>query len=553
MKAFTELYTALDATTSTNSKVDAMAAYFADADPADAAWAMAHLAGRRAKRLVAAPRLREWVGEATGLPAWLVDDCYAHVGDLAETCALLVDANRDAVVATAADLDPPPEASETGLATWMHDRLLPLRSADDAHRRTCILAWWAQLPADQCFVLNKLLTGGLRVGVSAKLVTRALARVSGLDETTVAHRLMGQWEPTADFFAAVIAPEDGAAALSRPYPFFLASPLEDGPEALGAADDWIAEWKWDGIRAQVIRRAGQTFVWSRGEDLMNGRFPEIEALAAHLADGTVLDGEIVAWDAEARQVLPFSVLQTRIGKRKPGPKRLQQAPVTLLAYDLLEDAGADIRTTPMAQRRARLEAIAGTVDGLEVSPCVEAASWDALAESRAHARERGVEGLMLKRRSSPYQVGRKRGDWWKWKITPMTLDLVLIYAQAGHGRRSGLHTDYTLAARTDDALVPVTKAYSGLTDKELRAMDRWIRRNTVERFGPVRSVTPEHVFEIAFEGIAASARHKSGVALRFPRIARWRQDLGVADADTLADVQALMQHAENQTTPIGSD
>lgn len=564
MKAFTRLYTQLDATTSTNAKVDAMAAYFTHAQPADAAWAMAHLAGRRAKRLVAAPRLREWVGEATGLPAWLVDDCYAHVGDLAETCALLVDANREAVEAAAAELTDPPATDDVPLATWMHDRLLPLRDADDARRRTCILAWWARLPADACFVLNKLLTGGLRVGVSAKLVTRAIAHVSGLAETTVAHRLMGQWQPTAAFYTAVVAAEDGEAQVSRPYPFFLASSLAHDPEAadvgtaacldetLGDRGDWLAEWKWDGIRAQVVRRQRQTFVWSRGEDLMSGRFPEIEALAEQLPDGTVLDGEIVAWDADARRVLPFSVLQTRIGKRKPGPKRLRESPVTLLAYDVLEIDGNDNRATPLHARRSQLEDLAATIDGLEVSPMVDADDWPAVAQARGQARDRGVEGLMLKRVDSTYQVGRRRGDWWKWKITPMTLDLVLIYAQAGHGRRSGLHTDYTLAARDGDALVPVTKAYSGLTDAELREMDRWIRRNTLERFGPVRSVTPEHVFEIAFEGIAASSRHKSGVALRFPRIQRWRQDLSINDADTLADVRALMQHAERLTTPIGT-
>jgi len=529
MRRFAQLYAALDATTKTNAKVDAMAAYFESAPPADAAWALFFLTGERLKRLIGSRTLRAWAQELAELPDWLVDDSYAAVGDTAETVALLVDA-------TAAEAG---EGEELGLAAWMEERILPLRRLDEAGQKQAIQSWWRRLEREQRFVVNKLLTGGFRVGVSQGLVVRAIAQVSGLETAVVSHRLMGGWQPTAENYAALLRGDDGAADASRPYPFFLASQLEAEPETLGPLADWLVEWKWDGIRGQLIKRQGAVYLWSRGEELVTERFVEIERAGLDLRDGTVLDGEILAWDEDG--VMPFAALQKRIGRLKLSAKILKDAPVRFLAYDLLEEDGADIRDVPQEDRRRRLEAVvAGVRDVIAASELVAAESWPELAHRRAHARERRVEGLMLKRKRAPYQVGRRRGDWWKWKIDPLTVDAVLIYAQAGSGRRANLFTDYTFAVWDDGGLVPIAKAYSGLDDKEIAELDRWIRRHTIERFGPVRSVPAEQVFELAFEGIQRSARHKSGIAVRFPRIARWRKDKPPSEADTLAGVKALL-------------
>ncbi|MDT8438562.1 MAG: ATP-dependent DNA ligase [Wenzhouxiangellaceae bacterium] len=532
MKRFVALFEQLDRTTSTNVRLAALRAYFADAPAEDAAWAVYVLTGRRLKRLVGTRELRAWTAEFAGLPLWLVEDSYEQVGDLAETMALLA-----------------PEPGQTDielprLARLVEEVVRPLAGREDPARKAVVFEQWQRLPGTARFLFNKLITGALRVGVSKRLVTRALAETAGVEPGTIAHRLMGDWQPSAAAFAALLKPEgEGGHDHATPYPFFLASSLEHDPSSLGDARDWRAEWKWDGIRAQLIRRRGETILWSRGEERLDGRFPEIEQAAESLPDGTVLDGEIMAWrDAgDGGGPLPFSVLQTRIGRRKPGPKTLARAPVVLLAFDLLEIDGGDLRNAPLATRLARLDGLLGQgIDSIRPSPGVDFEHWGALPELRASSRERGVEGLMLKRLDSPYRVGRVRGDWWKWKVAPYTFDGVLIYAQPGHGRRSGLFTDYTFAVHAGDELVPVAKAYSGLTQAEIDELDRWIRAHTRERFGPVRSVEPVHVFELAFEGIARSKRHKSGIALRFPRIHRWRRDLSIADADRLEDLERLM-------------
>lgn len=527
MQAFADLYAELDATTRTQVKLDALIAYFRDAPPGDAAWAVYMLAGRRMKRLIGPRKLREWLGEATGLPDWLVEETYQHVGDLAETISLLTedDAERGAV--------------EGSLAGWIEQAVLGLRKLDEEQQRLHVLAHWRSLPRPACFLYNKLLTGSLRVGVSRGLVERALAALGELPRALIARRLIGEFEPTPAFFTALFDQEQREEREGQPYPFFLASPLEVEPEALGEVHDWLAEWKWDGIRAQLIARPGGIWLWSRGEEPMNGRFPEVEAAAIDLPE-VVLDGEILAWDAE---VLPFAQMQRRIQRKTVGEKMLREVPVIFLAYDVLEYEQQDWRERPLRERRALLDKLLADSDqrAIRISPRVHADEWAALASHREGSRERLVEGLMLKRLDSPYRSGRIRGDWWKWKIEPLTIDAVLLYAQPGHGRRANLYTDYTLAVRDGDSYVPIAKAYSGLTDKEIQKLDHWIRRNTVEKFGPVRSLKPEHVLEIAFEGIQPSPRHKSGIALRFPRISRWRQDKPVAEADTLEQVKDLLR------------
>lgn len=531
MERFCELFRQLDATTATNEKVAALAAYFGEAEAEDAAHALYLLTGRRRKRLITARTLRQICLEDTGLPEWLFQDSYAHVGDTAETIALLMAAHQGEPTQTQ-----PPQS-----LTWWVEQIIALGPQDDDARAARIRAWWSQIPTRHVFILNKIMTGGFRVGVSQKLVIRALAKAHKIEETTLADRLMGDWEPTPDYYQSLIDTEDGERHPGRPYPFFLASPLESPLEELGPAEHWRAEWKWDGIRAQLIRRDDRVFLWSRGEELMTDRFPEItEAIGEKLPNGTVMDGEILTWKDNGP--LPFALLQKRIGRKKLSAKILEEAPVIFMAYDLMEWADEDIRTQPFDARIAKLSALIAqlNLNDLRLSPPIVFGEWPALEELRQDARTRSVEGLMIKRGQAPYRGGRKRGDWWKYKVDPFTLDAVLIYAQAGSGRRANLFTDYTFALWRDDTLVPFAKAYSGLDNKEISALDRWIRRNTLERFGPVRSVEPIHVFEIAFEGIAASSRHKSGIAVRFPRIHRWRKDKTAQEADRLETAKALI-------------
>ncbi|TCP43295.1 ATP-dependent DNA ligase [Rhodovulum marinum] len=526
MKRFAALFTALDRTTKTTAKVDALAAYFTEAPEDDRLWTVALLSGRRPRRAVTTTRLREWAAERAGLPLWLFEECYPVVGDLAETIALV--------------LPPATGTSTASLSDWMAE-IGALAAVEEPERKARILAAWDGLDGTERFLFNKLITGGFRVGVSQKLMTRALSRATGIDEAELAHRLMGDWTPATVSWQGLIEAPDPAAALSRPYPFYLAYQVEDGPEALGGAGDWLAEYKWDGIRGQLIVRGGEHFVWSRGEELMTDRFPELVAARDFLPEGTVIDGEILAWRVDAP--LPFAALQKRITRKTVPKKLLAEAPVVLKAYDLLEQGGRDLRQTPLADRRARLEDLFAGLPAespLRLSPLLPFGDWGALAEARAGARAAGAEGVMLKRAGAPYLAGRKKGDWWKWKLDPLSVDAVMIYAQAGHGRRATLYTDFTFAVWDGDQLVPFTKAYSGLTDAEFREITTWVRRNTLQRFGPVRQVKPEHVFEIAFEGIQESPRHKSGVALRFPRMARWRRDKPVEEANTLADLRALL-------------
>ncbi len=527
MQIFSNLYTALDETTKTNGKLRALEQFFREAPASDAAWALFFLSGRRLKRVVKSGNLREWALELSGLPRWLFEECYDNVGDMAETIALLI---------------PGKETTDTRpFHAWIEEELLALRSEDEPEQRARLQRIWTSLGARDRFVWNKVITGAFRVGVSQRLVTRALANVSGIEAEVIAHRLMGPWEPSPAFYRDLLDADTTDTQRSRPYPFFLAHPLEEEPQTLGTPSEWHIEWKWDGIRAQLIQRGGETFIWTRGEELVTDRWPEIRDAARNLPGGTVIDGEILAY--KEGMPMRFGDLQRRIGRKTIGKKLLAEAPAVLMCYDLLEHAGEDIRTWPAEARRAALAALIESAreDALRISPLVHAESWEALARLRSESRARRVEGFMLKKRDAPYGVGRVRGPWWKWKVEPYTIDAVLIYAQRGHGRRASLYTDYTFAVWDGDDLVPFAKAYSGLTDEEMRRVDNFVRKNTREKFGPVRSVTPALVFELGFEGIQESTRHKSGVAVRFPRMLRWREDKKPGDADRLETVKALAQ------------
>lgn len=531
MKRFARLFADIDMTTRTTEKVDAMVRYFRDAPRADAAWAVYFLSGGRPRRLVPARRLSEWAMTEADVAEWLFNECYDSVGDLAETITLLL---------------PESDArTERPLHEWIEQRLLPLKTRSEDAQRDTIVGAWRELGGTERFVWNKVITGGFRVGVSRQLVVKALAKVSGVDEESIAHRLTGDWRPTAESFARLVATDTSDADRSRPYPFFLAYGLETGLESIGSPGEWQAEWKWDGIRAQLVKRDGKVWIWSRGEELVTERFPELTAAAEFLPDGVVLDGEIMPW--KGGRPLPFAQLQRRIGRLTLGPKILAEVPIVLIAYDLIELEGRDVRAEPLSWRREQLAKIVASSRAesrLLLSPTLTFAAWDELRAAHTRARDELAEGVMLKRLDAPYGVGRRKGGWWKWKVQPYTVDAVMIYAQAGHGRRASLHTDYTFAVWDAGALVPFAKAYTGLTDAEIRTLDAWVRRNTIEKFGPVRHVTPEQVFELAFEGIQRSPRHRSGVAVRFPRILRWRTDKQPADADSLDTLRALLGLAE---------
>ncbi|QIE59770.1 ATP-dependent DNA ligase [Rasiella rasia] len=530
MKQFAELIKTLDSTNKTTLKVAALSDYFNTASEKDKLWTIAILSHRRPKRPVNTTLLRQWATEISGIPQWLFEESYHIVGDLAETIALIIPNSNTSK-----------KTSKT-LSTYIEE-IIALKSLPDEEKKEYLQQNWLQLSYFERFVFNKIITGGFRIGVSQKLMTRALAKSTGIDEDILAYKLMGNWTGENTTFNELILQENPEDYLSKPYPFYLAYAVEDNfQKDLGSPKDWSFEHKWDGIRSQIIIRNNEVFVWSRGEELVTDKYPEFQRFISKIPNGTVLDGEILPF--ANNQIGNFNALQTRIGRKNISKALLEKTPVILNAYDILEWKGKDIRQQPFSERRKILDTLisecAWEEIGLYLSETMNFETWDAAAKERTLSREKRSEGLMIKRKDSPYLVGRKKGDWWKWKTDPFTIDGVLTYAMRGHGRRANLFTDYTFGLWNNGELVTFAKAYSGLTDAEFRQVDAWIKKNTLERFGPVRSVTPHHVFEIAFEGIAESSRHKSGIATRFPRILRWRKDKTIKEANTLDDLRALI-------------
>ncbi len=528
MNAFINLFQTLDETTKTTVKVKALIEFFETASDPDKVWAVALLSGKRPKRLVKSKDLRAWCAERSGLPLWLMEESYHIVGDLAETLARLH--------------PPQTHQSDKTLADWMHD-ITNLSDADIEARKAFVCRAWDGLDEFGRFVFNKVLMGGFRIGVSQRLMTKALAEYADVDASLMALRLMGAWKPTDTNWKSLIAPDDDRADRSRPYPFCLAYALETSPKELGNISDYRIEWKWDGIRAQLIKREGAVYIWSRGEELSTHRFPEIAEAAEGLSIDGVWDGEILVM--RDNDIQSFGELQARLG-RKTVSKRLREShPVVFRVYDMLECEGKDMRSAPLHHRISVMEKHIDIRGTIHQEAAAEPESWEDAAALREQSREYKAEGFMIKPLESPYESGRKRGIWWKWKVDPLTVDAVMLYAMRGHGRRANLYTDYTFAVRDGDNLVPVCKAYSGLTDEEIRNVDRFVKSNTIERFGPVRRVVPELVFEIAFEGIRSSTRHKSGLAMRFPRIARWRKEKSVNDINTLDDLHGIIAMLEH--------
>ncbi|WP_242692091.1 ATP-dependent DNA ligase [Aridibaculum aurantiacum] len=527
MKQFAQLVKILGTSTKTTAKLDALVDYFSKATGKDKVWVIALFSDRKPKSIVNSRQLVEWCVEMAAIPGWLFGESYHVVGDLAETISLLLPEGA-------------PATDDKPLYYYL-EAFRTIEKQDEAIRKQFILDCWSTMDRNELFVFNKLITGAFRIGVSQKMIVNALAKFTNLEPSVIAHRISGQWDPVTTTLQNLLDESPMIIDHSKPYPFYLAYALDDEPATLGDPAEWQVEWKWDGIRGQLIKRNNELFVWSRGEDLMTQKFPEYHLLKDVLPDGIVLDGEIIP--SIDKQPLPFAVLQTRIGRKNITKKHLQEAPITFFAYDLLEYNGEDWRGRPLSERRKQLEAIIESLQSnvILLSEVVEFNDWEELKELRMTSRERNAEGFMLKRKSSSYQVGRKVGDWWKWKIDPLTIDAVMIYAEKGSGRRSNLYTAYTFAVRDGEKLVPFTRAYSGLTDKEFNEVDSFVKRNAIEKFGPVRTVKPELVFEIAFEGIAASNRHKSGVALRFPRISRWRKDKKADEINTLEDLKKMLE------------
>jgi DNA ligase-1 len=538
MQQFTELYLKMDRTTRTSEKLAAMVDYFRAAPPEDAIWAVYLMTGRKIGRMVSFRMLRNWVSEISGYPGWMVDECYTFVGDLSETLSLLLPGAAENTAAPA-------------LHTVIEEILKPLGTMSESQQREAIVAAWQVLSMPQKLVFHKLLSREFRIGVSRQMVIKALAEAAGVDTQIMAHRLTGNWKPEAATMKRFLAAVDEAGEkrdAAMPYPFMLAHPLAEKPETLGDIGDWLLEWKWDGIRAQIIRREGQAAIWSRGDELVTGAFPEIVQAAASLPEGTVLDGEIVAIDENAERPMPFAMLQRRINRKNVEMSFWPDVPVGFIVFDLLEYGGEDFRARPLVERRRQLAEILArdSQSILRVSAPAQAATWSDLESMLGQSRDRAVEGLMLKRLSSPYQAGRPTGLWWKLKVQPYTVDCVLIAAQSGHGRRAGLLTDYTFGVWDDGdgTLVPFAKAYSGLTDEEILSLDGWARRHTLEKFGPVHMVEPVRVFELGFEAIQRSTRHKSGIAVRFPRMLRERTDKKSDDADRLSTLRELLAVSE---------
>ncbi len=527
MKAFAALFEDLDQTTKTNERISALVNYLSIANDEDKLWSIALLAGKRPKRKVNSTRMREWAADEAGLPMWLFEESYQVVGDMAETISLILpyeDGDND-----------------MDLTEWMRS-IRDIADTSEEVKQQFVIDSWKKQSKKERLIFNKLIGGSFRIGVSQKTMVKALSKFTGKDENELAHRLMGSWSPETHTYESLILKETGDEDLSKPYPFYLAYQLDEKSGFDANPEEWYAERKWDGIRGQLIKRSGEVFVWTRGEELVTDKYPELQLLADHLPDGVAIDGEILPY--KDGKPLSFNDLQKRIGRKTVGKKLLSEVPIVLISYDLLEYEGKDIRSEPLSSRREKLEKLVEEVKhpNLRISKLVAFNSEDDLAKERESSRKFSSEGIMLKRKTSNYKVGRKRGDWWKWKVDPLVIDAVLIYGMRGHGRRANLYTDYTFAVWNDKELVPFTKAYSGLTDEEFRQVDRFVKSNILEKFGPVRSVKPELVFEIAFEGIAKSTRHKSGISLRFPRMNRWRKDKKPEEANTLQDLQEMLEN-----------
>ncbi len=522
MRKFAALFEKIDQVQSTNEKVEHIKNYFETCSDEDGAWALFFLSGHRLKRLIGSGVMLEWCANLVNIPAWLVEESYASVGDTAETITLLLPRNINE------------NQNELTLSEWMETIIKPLQKASIDEKKQVIIKFWETLSTKEIFIMNKIITGSFRMGISSLLTLKALSQATDVSREILSHKVMGDWQPTAFFFKS-LKTEGHDTKFLNPYPFYLAHPFEGELSSLGDFADWQIEWKWDGIRGQAVVGLQEAALWSRGNELISDQFPELIDVFKTLPPGTILDGEVLAY-ADGHP-LPFSELQKRLGRKNVSKAMIDKIPIVFMVYDILEYEGVDLRNLPMLKRRELLENLNFQTPKIILSDLVVGNEWQEILDLRLESRLRGVEGLMLKKKDSVYGVGRQKGNWWKYKVDPMSIDAVLLYAQAGSGQRANLFTDYTFGVWHENELIPIAKAYSGLTKEEIAELDKWIRKNTMEKFGPVRKVTAFYVFELGFEGIQISKRHKSGVALRFPRILRWRKDKPFNESDTLESIK----------------
>jgi DNA ligase-1 len=555
ISTFPLLYCALDEAKSTSVKISLLVRFLAESPRKEAQWGLFLLSGGKVRRVITTTQLRKLAASLSDIPDWLFEESYQLVGDLAETVSLLLP--NSGITVTGENALTSQSSSHFSYVYEWGMQLSHLADCPDEDRKLSeITSLLAPLSTRERLVFGKLLTGGLRIGVSKATVIKAIALHYHLDEGTVAYLLVGK-NRIEDFDLSTIlnAQAHGRSNSLAPYPFALAHPIplatgrdenvgKPSWEELGTPSTWIAEWKWDGIRAQIVVRENGIAIWSRGEEVVSETFPELCELKHILPHDTVIDGEIIAFDAEQLRPAPFARLQQRLNRKKVSKNLLTTVPITFIPYDVLELRGEDLRSHATSERRRILAEMlhSGEVFNSRIlqNQPLEWRTWEELEELHSSSRDIPAEGLMLKRADASYPEGRKRGNWWKWKVAPFTVDGVLVYAQKGHGRRANLYSDYTFAVWAGDTLLPFAKAYSGLTDVEMKEVHDYITKNTKERFGPVRTVIPKIVCEIAFEGLSLSTRHKSGVAVRFPRISRLRLDKKVEDADTIETLKGLL-------------
>ena len=527
MEFFSKLFHDLDSTTKTNIRLDFLVDYLTTADPKDAIWVCWFLNGKRIKGAIKSSELKELASDYSGFPLWLVEECHDNVGDLAETISLLV---GDAVV----------PSNVIGLNSIVDRYIRSLVGMSLDEKRDRLREAWKTFRSEDSLPFHKLLTGGFRMGISSGNLYKALARVGNVEPAVIAQRLSGNWNPGSLTLDDILQPSSSDSRFCVPFPFCLAHPLQEEPYTLGDCNDWQVEWKWDGIRAQLIINSGLSMLWSRGDESVGNSFPEIIEASKLIPHDICLDGEILPWGIDG--VGHFSELHKRIGRKSPGFSILERIPTRFMAYDILACDNQDLREKPLSFRREKLEKLlAGLPPNFPIglTSLVYGKDWSTFARLRKESRRRRVEGFMLKRKKSSYATGRVKGGWFKWKVDPFLADMVLVSAQMGHGKRANLYSDYSFAGWCNGELFTVAKAYSGLSNEEIEDIDDFIRKNISGKFGAVRGVKPKLVFEIAFEGVNISSRHKSGIALRFPRIKRWRKDKLPNDACTLDEIRGF--------------
>jgi len=540
MKAFADLWATLEGQLSEARSAQILARYLQQTSAEDAAWAIYLLCGKKPKKLLSARELVEYFLQTSGTPGWLFWESDDVVGDVNETIALLNDTFMDET-ASQQNRNENSHPQQNSLAFWMENQLNTLAEVAQSQRPAFLGNCWQKLGYREAFIINRILTGTWKSNLPLKTIAQALSIVSGQEPMTLMHRLKADWLPNKVFYAKLIAEDQPTFQTEQKFSFGEFKPLEESSiESLGAVEDWWLAWQWEGLRVQCIRRADDCFLWSQNGELVTDRFPELHEMAQKLPEGTILEGVIVACSGQAP--LPLADLQPRLGGKSVNRKMMESCPVAFVATDLQLLANEDMRNLPAQQRKTRLAQLANDIGfPLVHFPRIEIDQWAHARKLLQEARQHHAEGLSLQRLNSPYPIQNQQADWWSWKVQPHTINAILLYAKMEMaGRSQKQTTEYTFAVWHEDQLVPVARTGIGLPPEEAELLDGWIRANTYERFGPVRSVEPFHVYEIAFDGITPSKRHKCGFVLREPRIINPRPHTPIEEASRLEDLHRLL-------------